>query len=37
MILTKDYGAKEDGIACVPLWKWLLERERRVMFWSLCR
>ena len=27
-ILTKDYEAKNGEIACIPLWKWLLEREK---------
>jgi len=28
LILTKDYEAKEGEIVCIPLWKWLLEREQ---------
>jgi uncharacterized protein len=27
LILTKDYEEKKGEIICIPLWKWLLERE----------
>lgn len=29
LILTKDYEAETGDIACIPLWKWLLDRECR--------
>ena len=28
LILTRDFEAKEGEIVCIPLWKWLLEREQ---------
>lgn len=27
LVLTRDYEAQEGEVACIPLWKWLLERE----------